>query len=62
MDIPCSVGTSVLRRQEVLHRIVLGDLGCKGHHLPRGGVGAHIGITEIHIILLDAHDAIHRLL
>ena len=59
VDVSSGVGTSKGTREEVLHRIVLGDFGSEGHHLPRRRVGTHIGIAQIDIVLLDGDDTIH---
>ena len=59
VDVTRSVSASKGTREKVFHRIVLGDFGGEGHHLPRGRVGTHIGIAQIDIVLLDGDDTIH---
>ena len=62
VNVTFAVSPAVAYPHQVLVGVVLGHLRGKGHHLPGRRVRRHVGVAQIHVVLLDGHDAVHHLL
>lgn len=47
--------------KKILIGIVFRHFRGEGHHLPGRRVAAHVGIAQVHIVLVDGHDAVHHM-
>ena len=62
MDIAQLVRFGKTFRQQIFIGIVFGDFRCECHHLSGRRVAAHIGVAQVHVVLVDGDDAVHHVL
>ena len=59
MDIPHAVRFGILLGQQVFIRVVFGDFRGEGHHLSGRRMARHVGVAQVHVVLVYCHDAVH---
>ena len=62
MDISQLMCFRELFRQKVLISIVLSNFRSECHHLSGWSMARHVGVAQVHIILVDGYDAVHDVL
>ena len=62
MDVPVPVRLRVLWWQQVLVGVVLGDFRGKRHHLSCRRVARHVGVAQVHVVLVDGDNPVHDML
>ena len=62
VNVALAVRPPVAHPHQILIGVILGHLRGEGHHLPGRRMRRHVGIAQVHVVLLDSHDAVHHLL
>ena len=62
MDIAQLVRFGKTFRQQIFIGVVFGDFRCKCHHLSGRRVAAHVGVAQVHVVLVDGDYAVHYVL
>ena len=62
VNVALAVRPPVAHPHQILIGVILGHLRGEGHHLPSRRMRRHVGVAQVHVVLLDSHDAVHHLL